>query len=701
MYRLRPRGKTTAPGMPEPGLRIGIDVGGTFTDLVLVDEERDAMHFGKVLTTPEDPSLGMMAGLAEILARARRGPAEVTHLVHGTTVVTNAVIERRGARVGLITTRGFRDVLEIGRETRHDPYNIAFVKPAPLVPRHLRLEVNERIDAGGRVRRTLARDELLSAIEALRTAGVEAVAVMFLHSPLNPAHEELASAILAEVWPEVSITLSSRVAPEPGEYERAVTAAANAYVQPLTRRYLHNLQCSLGEAGFVAPLSLLLSAGGLARADEVMAHPIQLIESGPAAGALAAALVARRLGLERALSFDMGGTTAKLALIEAGAPRRETRFEAARTERLQRGSGLPLIVPVVDLIEIGAGGGSVAALDDHGALRVGPRSTGAVPGPAAYGRGGTAATVTDADLVLGHLPAAGLLGGALPLDAAAAKREIRHHIGGPLGLSDIEAAAGISAVVHETMASAARTHAAERGHDPSTFALIAFGGAGPVHACDLAARLKIGTVVIPPGAGVMSAIGLIAAVPLAEAALTKPALVSALGDPEVDAVWADLAADATAKLRANGAEPDRLLYRLDARYRGQGSTIAVECDGAERAAAAIADRFLAAYSALFGRTVPGVPIEAVTWRVTALGSAARMPSTHRQPPGTLPRGAEYEVMHGADLEVSGTRLKRDSLPVGLRVHGPAIIEESEATTVIEACWSAEVSFDRSLIIRSI
>jgi N-methylhydantoinase A len=476
----------------ERSVRIGVDVGGTFTDFVLFDEKSGRAHTGKRLTTPQDPSIAIIEGIKRMMGETGFKPADLHSVVHGTTLVTNTIIERTGANVGLITTRGYRDTLEIGKEIRYDLYDL-FLEPAPtLVPRHRRLEVTERLDADGNVLLPLDKEAVRRvARELVDTHQVEAIAVAFLHAYRNPQHEREAGAIIAQEFADLPLTLSGEVAPEIREFERTSTACANAYAQPRMRRYLDRLEAELEALGFRGHLYIMLSGGGITSVREARAFPIRLIESGPAAGAMAASFFGRLSGLDQVISFDMGGTTAKMCLIENAAPNRKHDLEAGRVRRFMKGSGMPLKVSVVDMIEIGAGGGSIARADALGLMKVGPRSAGASPGPVCYGQGGTEPTVTDADLVLGYLDPAYFLGGEMALDPDRVKRAIEERLGKTLGVSMINAAHGIHRMVNENMAAATRMHLAEKGRDPRRYTMIAFGGAGPVHAWGLAKLLKL------------------------------------------------------------------------------------------------------------------------------------------------------------------------------------------------------------------
>jgi len=531
-------------------LSLGIDIGGTFTDLVLLDADGAPRGTLKVLTTHADPVHGIMDGTARLLEQAGIAAGSVTRVVHATTLFTNALIERKGARTALITSAGFRDLLGIGRERRYDLYDLCLVPPAPLAPRELCFEVPERVRVDGSVVTPLDMAAVDRAADAALAGGATSIAILFLHSDLHPGHEAAAAAHLAARLPGVSITASSSIVREVREYERGSTATANAFVAPLADRYLARLGEELARLGLGAPLSLMLSSGGLTHLAEARRAPVQLLESGPAAGALAAAFLA---GPEeqRVLAFDMGGTTAKLCVVEAGEPQVVFGFEAARQARFIEGSGLPIRISTVDLIEIGAGGGSIARRDAIGLLKVGPDSAGSEPGPACYGRGGTAPTVTDANLMLGYLDAARFAGGTLPLDMGAAEASVAG-LAGELGLAPEAAALGIHEIVTEAMASAARTHLAERGRDPAGFTLVCTGGGGPVHGYALARRLGLSRMIIPAEAGVASALGMLAAPPRVDRVATLGRRLDAAPAAWLEAQFAALENEAASVLEGGG-----------------------------------------------------------------------------------------------------------------------------------------------------
>ncbi|HEV7268967.1 MAG TPA: hydantoinase/oxoprolinase family protein [Falsiroseomonas sp.] len=669
--------------MTTAGLRIGVDVGGTFTDFVLVDEAAGRVLTGKRLTTPEDPGRAILDGIARLLDEASSSIDEVRQVVHGTTLVTNTVIERKGARIGLVTTRGFRDNLEMGREMRYDLYDLALEKPEPLVPRPRRHAVTERLDAQGRVLKPLDEGEVRDAARALKAHGVEAVAVCLLHSYLDATHERRVGAILREEMPDVPVTLSCEVAPEIREYERANTACVNAYVMRLMDRYLARLEAELQRRGLAGPLHLMLSAGGIATVRHARANPVQLIESGPAAGVMAAMHVGQACGLSDMISFDMGGTTAKMCLIEGGEAEHSSTFEAARVKRFRKGSGLPLKVPVIDLIEIGAGGGSIAAVNAMGLLTVGPGSAGSVPGPVCYGRGGRRPTVTDADLLLGYLSPEYFLGGEMGLDRAAVERAVEEELARPLGMSVLEVAAGVHAVVNENMAAATRMYIAEKGRDPRRYALMAFGGAGPVHAYGLAKLLKLSRIVVPAGAGVASALGFLVAAPAIDLVRSGVRRLSAVDWAEVAKQYAEMEAEARALLVEAGAAPGDVSFRrsADMRYVGQGFDIPVPLPGALDAGS-VEHAFLGAYERLFDRRIEALPMEVLSWRLHATASRPDVPaSLGKSIGGNSGKGTRQVWFPQTGLAPCAVH-DRYRLAPGERLRGPAVMEERESTTVI-------------------
>jgi N-methylhydantoinase A len=689
--------------------RVGIDVGGTFTDLVLHDPTRNIVRTGKLLTTPDDPSEAILAGIARILREAGLQPQDVHSVIHGTTLITNTIIERTGATVGLLTTDGFRDSIEIGRETRYDLYDLFLETPAILVPRALRIEIPERVAADGRVLKPLDEAAVAAAARHLVEAeGVEAIAVAFLHSYHAPAHEKRAGEIIRALFPALPVSLSAEVAPEIREFERTSTACANAYVQPLMARYLDRVQASLTATGFEGHLYIMLSGGGITTVREAKDFPIRLIESGPAAGAMASAFIARLAGLDHVVSFDMGGTTAKMCLVDHHEPNHKFDFEAGRVRRFQKGSGLPLKVSVVDMIEIGAGGGSLARIDPgSGLMKVGPRSAGARPGPVCYGRGGTEPAVTDADLVLGRLDPAYFLGGEMTLDLEPVRRAFEARITTEIGIGVEKAALGVQRIVDETMASATRMHLAEKGRDPRRYAMIAFGGAGPVHAWSLARLLKINRIIVPLGAGVASALGFLVAPPATDMVRSYVARLERLDWARANALFAEMKAEGRALLTEAGAAPESIAYRpfAEMRHVGQGFEIPVPLPGLELSSAelpTIRSAFFDAYRDRFERVVEESPIEALSWRLACsapgwtIDLAGAVPTT-AAPATPMPRARRRVLFEAADWQECPVH-DRYALPVGARLAGPVLIEERESTCVVGPGSRVEVDRFLNLVI---
>lgn len=694
--------------MSDRTLRVGADIGGTFTDLVLVDPDDGSVRLGKTLTTPSNLIDGVVNGLAELLGRTGHSMSRLANVVHGTTVVTNALIERNGVRVGLITTAGARDALEMGREFRYDIYDLALQRPAPLVPRHLRLEVSERIAVDGEVLRPLDLTDLDGIVEVFRAHGVEAVAIALLHSYVNADHEQALAAAVRERFPEAAVTCSAELVPVMREFERTSTTVANAYVQPIVQRYVHDLERKLAEDGLTGPLYIMLSSGGLTPAATAAAAPIQLIESGPAGGAMAARYVGERLGERNLLSFDMGGTTAKMCLVEDGIPMVAHEFETARVHRFKKGSGLPLKVPVIEMIEIGAGGGSIATLNAMGLLQVGPQSAGADPGPAAYGLGGVDPTVTDADLVLGYLNPDFFLGGAMPLDRDAAAGALERKLAPALGRDVVGAAAAVQQIVDEDMANATRLYVAERGKDLRTYTMFAFGGAGPVHAYGVARLLGLRRLIFPYGAGTLSALGFLVAPIRVEFVSTSFSAVDRLDWARVRSTFEDLEQRGRASLAELGVPPADVVLRhsVEMRFRGQGYETAVEFPRTileQRDTEALVARFHAAYRELFSRVPEGVPAEVLTWRLVAQGP---MPSVELEFEREEPTAAEAAApvgrrpIHFRDAGgfVDTDVYRRSTLPAGTTLQGPAVIEEAGSTAVIGPGATVTVDDDRNLVV---
>jgi N-methylhydantoinase A len=678
-----------------PSARLAVDIGGTFTDLAL--EHRGGRTTIKVLTTPAAPEKGVMRGVHEILAEARVEPAEIGVVIHGTTLATNAVIERKGAVTALITTAGFRDVLAMRNESRYDQYDLNLILPEPLVPRHLRLCVPERIDHTGAVLVPLEAAAVHALVPVLERERVESVAVGFLHSFVNPAHEARVAEILAAACPGLSVSLSSDVSPEMREWERFSTTAANAYVQPLMARYLRRLEAGLGDFGLTAPIFLMLSGGGLTTVETACRFPIRLVESGPAGGAIFSAAIARECALDRVLSFDMGGTTAKICLIDDFRPQTAKSFEVARVGRFRKGSGVPLSIPVIEMVEIGAGGGSLAHVDAMGRIAVGPESAGADPGPACYGRGGARPAVTDANLLLGRYDPQRFAGGKLPLDLEAAAAAVTTSVGGPLGLSAEMAALGVVEMVDENMANAARVHAIESGKNYAGRTLIAFGGGGPVHACRLAEKLGIRDVLVPTGAGVGSAIGFLRAPVAYELVRSLYQRLSSFDVTAVNRLLSEMSDEAT-RLVAAGSKgaPTKETRTAFMRYVGQGHEIPVPVParplGADEVTALHA-AYDAEYTRFYDRPVPGSDIEILSFSVIV--------STFPQKVGTRPvgvaNGASVAPVFFQRVRDTGTGevaewavFPRAELQPGVRITGPAIVAEDETSTLVAPGWNASL-----------
>lgn len=684
---------------------VGVDIGGTFTDVVLWRYGDAAMRREKLLTTPDDPSCAVIEGIQRALANEGVAPSDLASVIHGTTLVANALIERRGVETALVTTKGFRDVLEIGREWRYDLYDLNIAMPSPLVPRERRFEVTERVDASGAVAEPLDEADVALVAEAIKASGVNAVAVALLHSYRNAVHEQRVGALLGAALPGVHISLSSDVSPELGEYERSSTVVANAYVLPIFAEYVERLATALADIGFARDLLLVLSDGRCVRADTAKRYPIRLVQSGPAAGAEAARLFGELAKVEDVLCFDMGGTTAKACLIHAGEPERTARFEVARETRFAEGSGLPLQIPAIDMIEIGAGGGSIASVDARGLIQVGPHSAGADPGPACYGKGNDRPTVTDCDLVLGYLDAGSFLGGTMALDKAASEAAIAKHLAEPLDVSVLDAAWGVHETVTANMAQAASIHAIERGLDATRFAMLPIGGAGPVHACSMAAKMNIEQLICPIGAGVASAIGMLAAPISFEVGRAAPCRLDALDTKAALALLQEMQDETQALVASAGVAPADITYKISAmmRYVGQGYEIeasftpyALTSGGAET----LAEAFGNAYRARYGR-VEAMPPEILAWRVVgsgprpalgdAIGTGAAAVSSTAESHGERP------VFFNEGFAATPI-YRRQSFGPGQTIQGPAIIEEDESTLVVPPNFRVAVDAALNLIV---
>jgi N-methylhydantoinase A len=677
-----------------PAIRLGVDIGGTFTDVAL--EVGDRRYTAKGLTTARAPETGVLAIVRAIIGEAGIKPGDVQLIIHGTTLATNALIERKGAKTALLTTEGFRDVLEIRHENRFEQYDVNIDLPPPLVPRRLRLPVRERIDAQGNVLVPLDEASVTQALDRVAAQNIEAVAIGFLHSFTNPDHERRVGEAVARRLPQVAVSLSSDVSPEMREYERFSTACANAYLQPLIGSYLGKLARELEQSGFRCPMLLMTSGGGITTTETAIRFPVRLVESGPAGGAIFAACIASQHGLDHVVSFDMGGTTAKISFIDRGRPQTARAFEVARVYRFTKGSGLPLRIPVIEMVEIGAGGGSIAAIDSIGRIAVGPQSAGSEPGPVCYGRGGSEPTVTDADLVLGRIDPATFSGGKMRLEASAAQRSVAERIGAKLNLAAEHAALGISEMVDENMANAARVHAIESGKDLRPRTLIAFGGAAPLHAARVAEKLGIGRILIPANAGVGSAVGLLRAPVAYEVVRGRLMRLSSFEPQNANRLLADMRAEAEAIVR-RGAPDVPLAERRSAfmRYRGQGHEIAVELpvrafNSADRAA--VTALFEDAYRRLYSRPIPGVDIEILSWVVTvsapAQGELASAMTVRPSEPKPRARRPLFDPQAGEFQDVP--IYWRGDLAPGATIAGPAVIAEDDTSTVVSPLFEARL-----------
>ncbi|MDP6346717.1 MAG: hydantoinase/oxoprolinase family protein, partial [Alphaproteobacteria bacterium] len=666
--------------------RLAVDIGGTFTDVAL--EAGGALYTRKVLTTTAEPEEGVMQAVRAVLPEAGIAAADLTLVIHGTTLATNTVIERTGARTALIVTEGFRDSVEMGYEHRFEQYDINIDKPVPLVPRYLRLPVTERISARGEVLIDLDEASVETLVPQLRDQGVESAAIALIHAYANPDHERRVAELLQAGLPDLSLTLSSEVCPEIREYERMSTAAANAYVQPMIAGYLNGLSARLRAEGAVCPLYLMTSGGGLTTIETAVAHPIRLVESGPAGGAILAGQIAQACGLEQVLSYDMGGTTAKICLIDRGRPQTSRTFEVDRQYRFIKGSGLPLRIPVIEMVEIGAGGGSIARVDAMRRVQVGPDSAGSEPGPACYGRGGEAATVTDADVVLGRIAPEGFAGGSVELLPDRAGEALDLAIGGDLNLQRPLAALAVSEMVDENMSNAARVHAVEQGKDLADRTLIAFGGAAPLHACRMAEKLGMRRVIVPAGAGVGSAIGFLRAPVSYEVVRSRYIRLADFDPGPINAMLAEMQAEARTIVEAGAPaaelEESRIAYM---RYVGQGHEITVPVPNRPLTAddaGGLTAAYDRAYEDLFGRIIPGMQVEILTWALTV---ASRVPAP--VPMAAVAAAAAPAAVGERtlfDTEVADYTTapvyRRGDLQPGMALAGPALIVEDQTTTVV-------------------
>ncbi len=696
--------------------RLGIDIGGTFTDGALVDERSGALSIVKVLTTPANPAEGFMEAVARAQAKAGVGPAALSMLVHATTIATNAIIEGHIARIGLLATEGFRDVLEIGYQIRPRLYDIFQAKPRSLVPRRWCHGVPERLDHEGRVLTPLDEAALRRSIAQLKAEGVEAVVVCFLHAYINPVHERRAAEILRAEWPEAFLSVSSEECPEFREFPRASTAAVNAAVMPVVSRYVDRIQSGLRERGIAAPFYVMQSNGGVMSGEAAKARPVYMVESGPAAGVIAAGALAQAMGYANVISFDMGGTTAKVGMVQDGQPKVSTEYEVGSQAHSPlgegKGSGYPVRTPVIDLVEVGAGGGSLAWIDAGGSLRVGPQSAGAAPGPVCYGRGGRHPALTDANLVLGRLNPDYFLGGALKLDAAAAHAALEREIAGPLGLEPLRAAEGIVEIANAGMIAAMRLVSVQRGYDPRDFVLVAFGGAGPLHANALAAELGMRTILIPPSPGVASAIGLLMTDIKHEFVATRRTLLSQTDPAELSALCADFEAQGQALLSGERErwETVSLVRTCDLRYKGQSHELRVVLPGGALGPAELARTqalFEEEHRRAYGYVAAEDPIELVNLRLTAMG---RLPALPRQrvargsgDPAAARKGQRPLWLRTAADAAMGESVQtpvydRYRLRAGDVLPGPAVVEEMDSSTVVLPGYTARTDEFGNLLI---
>ncbi len=691
--------------MTSSDIYLTVDIGGTFTDIVVLNTATQQIIVEKVLTTYPDPSVAVLDGIRALISRTGIDVNAIAYVVHGTTLITNTLIERKGAPTALLTTAGFRDAIEIGTEGRYDMYDLALVKPTPLVERRLRFDVPERITADGAVWQALDTDALRAICEKLKTEQVDAIAICFLHAFTNPDHEIQAFEIVRELLPDVAISVSHQVAPGMREYPRTSTTVANAYVQPITAQYMARVEDGLRSSGVNAPLNIMLSSGGTTTVETASAFPIRLVESGPSGGALAGVYWGAQVGHPDVLAFDMGGTTAKAVLTKNGELTITNQSEVAHVHRFKRGSGLPLMVPMIELIEIGAGGGSIAHLNSLGLPTVGPESAGSTPGPSAYGRGGTQPTVTDADLLIGYLNPDYFADGTIKLDVDAAKIAFQE-LADSLDLSVDRLAWGVHQLVNENMAAAARVHGAERGLEIRRYSMVATGGAGPVHACGVAEKLGLKHVIVPPLAGVGSAFGFMTAPISFDFTRSYVSQLDALDLDELNQILDDLEYEGRSIVESAGISADVIDVQLsiDMRYVGQGYEVRVPFPKQILSTSHIAqiqEAFEAEYKQFYGQLANGVPIEAVNWRVVI--------SSPKPEIGTLALDTEEDlsdesytsrpVIFDANSEPYNTPVfRRNALRVDWQTDGPLIIEEAASTTVVLPDWLVQVDASGCLIL---
>ena len=684
--------------------RIGIDIGGTFTDFVLVDDATGDLATFKQLTTPADPAKAVLEGVVTILADYQVDIAGVSAVAHGTTLVTNAIIERRGEPTGMLVTAGMKDILDMARETRYDLFDLRLTFPEPLVPRQLRREVTERLRYDGEVMKPLDLEAVRDAVQSLVDDGdIKSVAVCLLHSYANPDHENWIVQLIREEFPDLYVSSSADVFPFMREYERWTTTTMNAYVQPLADVYIRRLEDGLQALGFGGKFHVMTSSGGTVTPETARRYPIRLLESGPAAGALMSAFHGRPLKLDQLLSFDMGGTTAKGALVREGRPLKKYDTEVARVHEFKAGSGFPAKIPTIDMIEIGSGGGSIAEVDDRGLIAVGPRSAGASPGPACYGQGGDRPTLTDANLILGYLDPEFFLGGRMSLDRGAAERVIRAHIGEPLGLDVTRAAWGIHEIINEDVARAFRVHASERAFDYRPSSMVAFGGSGPMHGVRIARKLRVPRVVLPLGAGVISALGLLISPLSFEIARSRRVSMETLTDKQFNEEFRPLIEEVTDLLKRSGVAEDAitLTRKLDMRYEGQGYEIEVPVPSSGKVAD-IPGAFESIYKSLFSSITLEEQTEIVNWKMEGSGPSPSESTTFGfkglRADGDAVKGHRQAFFPEAEGYVSCTVYDRYGMQPGTRIKGPALIEERESTCVIGIGDTFEVDPHHNIVI---
>ena len=692
--------------------RLGVDIGGTFTDIALIDEATGQIYTGKVSSTPQDPSGGFMEAVQRLLAKQQIAAQAVAYIVHGTTVATNAIIEGKVAPTGFITTEGFRDMLEIARQIRPTLYDLQFEKPRPLVPRHRCFGVPERLDAQGQVLTPLDEDALRQVAGKLRDEGVESIAVCFLHAYANPTHERRAGEIIAEVFPEAVVSLSAEVAPEFREYLRASTTVINSCIRPVVARYLQRIEDRLAQAGIAAELLVMQSSGGVYTFAAARQKPVYMVESGPAAGVIAAAHLGQARGYDQVISFDMGGTTAKAGLIQGGTPNVTKDYEVGTTAQsgvgATRGAGYPIRTPVIDLVEIGAGGGSIAWVDPGGILRVGPQSAGADPGPACYGQGGTRPTVTDANLVLGRLNPSYFLGGEIALDPTAAQRAIEQHCAQPLGMDLVEAAHGIVEIANTAMVNALRLVSVQRGYDPRDFALVAFGGAGPAHANRLAALTDIPVAIIPQSPGTASALGLLVTDLKHDYATTLIQRLDQVVPHALEQTFRELEAQGRETLGREGMAEAAMEFRrqADLRYVGQSHELTLPLTTEALGPAQLEqllEQFHRTHDRAYGFSAPGEDVELVSVRLSAIGQIAKPALAPLAKAAKEATAKGQRPVYFAENEgyVDCPVYDRYALGAGAMVQGPAIVEEIDSTTVVHPQYQVRIDDFGQMVLTAV